>query len=132
MAQARGSLQGVPPLFPPDSAVSSPDATPLCTPDAASAIPTVAGAARISLPLTTPPSRSKELFLEFVSNFLGVRVFAIQPGYPPKHPDTYLFEGPHGTTMNVDVAVMLMERSAAVAFIQQRVADKKKAFGIVP
>jgi hypothetical protein len=76
-----------------------------------------------------PPSTAegKKLFLEFISTYLGVKVFGIQPGY--KHiPDSYLFVGPYRSTMTVPVSLMLGPREDALAFVHSKIAEKEKAF----
>lgn len=80
-----------------------------------------------AIPETTPPSDAKKLFFEFLSRYLGVIVFAIQPGFK-NSPDTYLFRGPHGTSMNVPTSIMLLDQTTALQLIQERIVQKKKAF----
>jgi len=81
------------------------------------------------LPRTPIPSDAKQLFLQFVSRYLGVTVFAIQAGYK-NTPDTYLFQGPHGTSMNIPTSVMLLDQASALAIIKEKLSEKQKAFGM--
>src|SRR5260370_548893 len=81
------------------------------------------------IPRSPIPSDAKQLFLQFVSRYLGVSVFAIQAGYK-NTPDTYLFQGPHGTSMNVPTSVMLLDQASALAIIKHKLSEKQKAFGM--
>ena len=73
-------------------------------------------------------SDGKTLLFNFLSGYLGVSVFGVQPGY--KHlPDVYLFTGPHGTTMSVPTSVMLLDRDAALSIVREKISQKLKAFG---
>jgi len=72
-------------------------------------------------------SEGKKLFFEFVSLYLGVDIFSVQPGYK-NIPDQYLFRGPQNTTMAIGVDVMLLDRESALALIREKVAEKEKAF----
>jgi hypothetical protein len=75
-----------------------------------------------------PPIEGRKLLFDFLSDFLGVPVFGVQPGF--KHlSDVYLFQGPHGTTMSVPTNVMLLDRDVALSIIREKLAQKIKAFG---
>jgi hypothetical protein len=75
-----------------------------------------------------PAIDGRTLFFNFLSDYLGVSVFGIQPGF--KHlSDVYLFQGPHGTTMSVPTSVMLLDRDSALAIVREKIAQKIKAFG---
>lgn len=80
------------------------------------------------LPRTPIPSDGKKLFFEFLSRYLGVTVFGIQPGWANRHPDCYLFVGPYDTTMTVPTSVMLLDQDVARRVIEEKVSAKRKAF----
>jgi hypothetical protein len=75
-----------------------------------------------------PASDGRKLLFNFLSDFLNVPVFGIQPGFK-QHPDCYLFQGPHGSTLAVPTSVMLLDRESALAIVQKKIAEKIKAFG---
>jgi hypothetical protein len=79
------------------------------------------------LPHTPIASDAKKLFFEFLSRYLGVEIYAIQPGYGIVG-DSYLFKGPHGTSMCVPTSVMLLHQPAALAVIQEKISAKRKEF----
>lgn len=80
-----------------------------------------------AFPQTPIVSDAKKLFLEFVSRYLGVKVFGIQAGFK-NTPDTYLFEGPFGTSMHVPTSVMLLDQASAIAVIKEKLFAKREAF----
>jgi len=71
-------------------------------------------------------AKAKNLFFEFLSTYLGVEVFGIQPGF--QCPDLYLFRGPFQTTLAVSTDILLLERPAALALIKEKITQKEKAF----
>jgi hypothetical protein len=72
-----------------------------------------------------------KLFLDLISGYLNIKIFAIQPGYK-QIPDSFLYHGPHGTTMAVPVTVMLLPRHTALEIIAKKNTDKKRSFGERP
>lgn len=74
-----------------------------------------------------PTLDGRTLLFNFLSDYLGVSVFGIQPGF--KHlPDTYLFKGPFGSTAAVPTSIMLLDRDAALAIVREKINQKLKAF----
>lgn len=78
-------------------------------------------AANSTLQINDDQPSGRKLFFNFASEFLGVRVFAIQNGFGIVE-DQLLFQDAIGSTRAVPHTILLLEQDAAQEIIRKKLA----------
>jgi hypothetical protein len=142
---SKKSPQSIPPQEPIDPVVSPPSnrtqAPACCTTPGASesskgnfvgfdAPAPISFLARVASEPLTPRSQledGKRLLFHFIEELLQIKLLGLQSGFSIR-PDSILFIGPHGSTLAVDINILLEPMEIARTIVRSKIEASLKAF----